>query len=273
MEAFTKVIDMAPGYAEGWNTRATTLCALGQMQRAIADCQKALELKPRHFGCLSSLGMCHLGLGDKEGAARWLQAALDVHPDLPGATDLLEQMKLQDLVDEHLQPRMDRIKIVFEVGAQASAESRGASSWDVHRVRMDGQDDGVWAYFFRVNIRSPTGTQSAMQSRARFYVLQAVDGKVFDFARGLRGDDSVRIEPGVDHKVCWILIVGRELRSVAAGNLLEHLREVEQPRYVTEDLPVLSPREAPEVDREETAKLGEGYLYSGQLDLRVVGGF
>ena len=46
----------------GWNKRATTNYLLRDLRASIEDCRKTLELNPSHFGALSGMGLCHLGL-------------------------------------------------------------------------------------------------------------------------------------------------------------------------------------------------------------------
>merc|ERR1711988_497299 len=109
VDAFTRVVDMAPDFAEGWNKRATVLCALGELGRSIEDCNRVLKLKPRHFGCLTGLAVCHIGRGEQVDALNRLREALRVHPGMRGASDMLEQVEFQSVMDTHLKPHIDRV--------------------------------------------------------------------------------------------------------------------------------------------------------------------
>ncbi|CAK0886458.1 unnamed protein product [Prorocentrum cordatum] len=269
--AFTRVTEAAPGFAEGWNKRATALCVQGEYSRAIADCERVLALKPRHFGCLTGLGVCHLGLGNRPEALRWLRAALDVYPGMRGARDMLEQAELEDIMEKHLQPRMDAIVGEFKSGSSAPPRLDSSCSWDVHRVKVEDPDDdqAAWAYFFRMQIRAPPGSDRPVQSRARFYVLQVAGGGVVAFARPTQGKDRVSIAPGGEHRFCWSLVLSCELRGAVAGTLLEHRGAARGgARFTLEELPQLLPLGAPEADRDSLRGLSEGYAYTGQLDLR-----
>ena len=71
-----------PAYAEGWNQRATMYYMLGNFEASIADCEKVLELEPRHFGALSGRALIYLQLGERALALKDMRAALAIHPFL-----------------------------------------------------------------------------------------------------------------------------------------------------------------------------------------------
>lgn len=77
-----EVIKKKPGYAEGWNRRATVHYLAGEFQKSIADCNEVLKRNPGHFGALSGLGQIYLQLDDEESALQWLRRALDVNPNM-----------------------------------------------------------------------------------------------------------------------------------------------------------------------------------------------
>jgi tetratricopeptide (TPR) repeat protein len=56
------LVDALPDFAEAWNRRAVLKFMNQNYERAIADCQKAIELNPVHFGALHGLGLCHAAL-------------------------------------------------------------------------------------------------------------------------------------------------------------------------------------------------------------------
>jgi tetratricopeptide (TPR) repeat protein len=93
LKLFDRVVGLAPGFAEGWNKRATTLYAMGQFQKSIQDIDKVLALEPRHFGALSGLGLCNVHLGkDREALAAFERAAA-ADPNLPGVQANIEALK------------------------------------------------------------------------------------------------------------------------------------------------------------------------------------
>jgi tetratricopeptide (TPR) repeat protein len=87
--AFTRLIDEAPAFAEGWNKRATVRYMAQDLAASIADCRETLARNPNHFGALSGQGLCHLMLGQFREAAELFRRTLAVHPHLTSARDNL----------------------------------------------------------------------------------------------------------------------------------------------------------------------------------------
>jgi tetratricopeptide (TPR) repeat protein len=96
---FTEIIRRNPGFAEGWNRRATVYYLAGQYQKSIADCHEVLKRNPRHFGALSGMGQIYFQLEDWGSALEWYRRALEANPNMLGVEmniRLLEE-KLRDL--------------------------------------------------------------------------------------------------------------------------------------------------------------------------------
>jgi len=74
------LVDAVPDFAEAWNRRAVLRFMTQDYDRAIADCEKAIELNPVHFGALHGLGLCHAALGDYSAAIGAFRSALDIQP-------------------------------------------------------------------------------------------------------------------------------------------------------------------------------------------------
>ena len=79
---FSRIIALAPEFAEGWNKRATTRYLLQEFEAAIADCRETLSRNPHHFGALSGQGLCHTALGQHREAIALYRRALEVYPHL-----------------------------------------------------------------------------------------------------------------------------------------------------------------------------------------------
>jgi tetratricopeptide (TPR) repeat protein len=93
LQAFDKVVSLAPGFAEGWNKRATLLYLLGRYEDSIKDIEKTLALEPRHFGALSGLGLCEAQLHREKEAFDAFEKALAINPNMPGVRLNAEEMK------------------------------------------------------------------------------------------------------------------------------------------------------------------------------------
>jgi tetratricopeptide (TPR) repeat protein len=86
---FSRLIEEAPAFAEGWNKRATLRYVAQDYEAAIADCRETLARNPNHFGALSGQGLCHLMLGQFREAAELFRRTLAVHPHLGSARENL----------------------------------------------------------------------------------------------------------------------------------------------------------------------------------------
>jgi tetratricopeptide (TPR) repeat protein len=94
---FTKMIGIAPDFAEGWNKRATLRFVVKDYEGSIADCGETLARNPNHFGALSGQGLCHMALGQHREAADLFRRTLAVHPHLESARENL-RAALSELV-------------------------------------------------------------------------------------------------------------------------------------------------------------------------------
>ena len=83
--SFTRLIERAPQFAEGWNKRATVRYLAKDYTGSVADCRETLTRNPNHFGALSGQGLCHMALEQYREAAELFRRALAVHPHLDGA--------------------------------------------------------------------------------------------------------------------------------------------------------------------------------------------
>jgi len=81
-QRFSRVVELMPGFAEGWNKRATVRFVRRNFAGSIADCQDTLARNPNHFGAASGQGLCHLSRGEFREAAVCFRRALEIHPHL-----------------------------------------------------------------------------------------------------------------------------------------------------------------------------------------------
>lgn len=93
LERFDAVVEQAPGYAEGWNKRATLYWLMDRLPESVADIRRTLALEPRHFGALSGMGLIFLESGDEEGALRAFQAVLAINPQALGTRERIQRLE------------------------------------------------------------------------------------------------------------------------------------------------------------------------------------
>jgi tetratricopeptide (TPR) repeat protein len=81
-ELFSRVIQIKPTFAEGWNKRATVRYMRHNFHGSIDDCRETLARNPSHFGASSGQGLCHMSLNEFREAAVCFRRALEIHPHL-----------------------------------------------------------------------------------------------------------------------------------------------------------------------------------------------
>ncbi|REC55126.1 hypothetical protein DRV84_12455 [Rhodosalinus sediminis] len=82
-QAFDRLIDYCPDWAEGWNQRAFVHYLNQDFTAALDDLNTALERSPRHLGALSGKALTLTALGREAEAQEVLRAALALNPWLP----------------------------------------------------------------------------------------------------------------------------------------------------------------------------------------------
>jgi tetratricopeptide (TPR) repeat protein len=93
LTTFTEVVRRKPGFAEGWNKRATVLYMMGEHRKSLHDCDEALKRNPKHFGALSGMAQIHVLLGQPEKALEAYEKAIDINPNLPDAEENLKVLR------------------------------------------------------------------------------------------------------------------------------------------------------------------------------------
>jgi len=97
LDLLDRIVHLRPGYAEGWNKRATVHFLLGNHAKSVADIEQVLIREPRHFGAMSGLGLILQQLGREKKALKLFRMALKIHPHMPGPLKAVERLK--DAVD------------------------------------------------------------------------------------------------------------------------------------------------------------------------------
>lgn len=95
VEHLSALIDHAPGFAEGWNARATAFFLMDQYGLSVADIQQTLALNPRHFGAMSGLGSILERTDRLKDALAVYTKALEVHPHQPSVIEAVGRLRAE----------------------------------------------------------------------------------------------------------------------------------------------------------------------------------
>jgi len=76
----TRLIAVAPRFAEAYNQRAIIYFEQGRFADSARDCERVLSLNPYHFGALSGLAQCQLQLDRPAEAIKALRRASELQP-------------------------------------------------------------------------------------------------------------------------------------------------------------------------------------------------
>ena len=90
---FTRIIEMKPEFAEGWNKRATVYFLVGDYRHSLTDCDEVMRRNPYHFGALAGYGQIYLHLDDYEKSLEYFRRALAVNPNLEGVRTLIDALE------------------------------------------------------------------------------------------------------------------------------------------------------------------------------------
>ena len=87
-----------PEFAEAYNQRAILHFQRSDCRRSIADCERALQLNPYHFGAQSGIGECHMKLRKYSSALKAFKLALEINPTLEHLNETIQA--LESVVDD-----------------------------------------------------------------------------------------------------------------------------------------------------------------------------
>ena len=92
---FSRIIELKPDFAEGWNKRATLYFLTGDLSKSLADCDQVIKRNPYHFGALAGYTQIYIRLERYDRALDYARRALAVNPNLDGMrrdVELLEHL-------------------------------------------------------------------------------------------------------------------------------------------------------------------------------------
>lgn len=90
---FTRVIELKPDFAEGWNKRATLYFLTGDLRKSLADCDQVIKRNPYHFGALAGYAQIYLRLEQYERALEYARRAVAINPNLDGIREIIPALE------------------------------------------------------------------------------------------------------------------------------------------------------------------------------------
>jgi tetratricopeptide (TPR) repeat protein len=91
----TRLIEVAPNFAEAYNQRAIIYFFQGRFADSMSDCQSVLARNPYHFGAISGMAQCQLQLDRPRDALKSLRRALNLQPHRASLRDDIRLLELQ----------------------------------------------------------------------------------------------------------------------------------------------------------------------------------
>jgi tetratricopeptide (TPR) repeat protein len=87
---FTRIIELDPDFAEGWNKRATLYFLVGDLHKSLADCDQVMKRNPQHFGALAGYAQIYFRLEYYDRALDYSRRALAINPNMDGVRRNME---------------------------------------------------------------------------------------------------------------------------------------------------------------------------------------
>ncbi|WP_426060526.1 tetratricopeptide repeat protein [Hymenobacter sp. B1770] len=95
ISCFTRIIQVKPDFAEGWNKRATAYYLRGEYRASLDDITETLRREPRHFGAFWGQSSIFRQLGEYQRALLVLERLLILCPHLPGLNEQIFSLREQ----------------------------------------------------------------------------------------------------------------------------------------------------------------------------------
>jgi tetratricopeptide (TPR) repeat protein len=90
---FTRIIELKPDFAEGWNKRATLYFLVGELRKSLADCDEVMKRNPYHFGALAGYVQIYVRLEYYDRALDYSRRALLINPNMDGVRSIMEMIE------------------------------------------------------------------------------------------------------------------------------------------------------------------------------------
>lgn len=93
LAGFEALLKKSPRFAEAYNQRAIYYFRIGEMQKAIADCETVLKLNPYHFGASGGLAQCYMKLKKHRAALKAFRRTYNINPNLEGIPQTIRSLE------------------------------------------------------------------------------------------------------------------------------------------------------------------------------------
>jgi tetratricopeptide (TPR) repeat protein len=97
IELLDGVIEAEPLFSEAWNKRGDAWLSVGDLDRALADYEVALELNPYHYEVMQSCASIWMERSEARKALNYLSEAMAINPNLdhliPVIVDLEQRLE------------------------------------------------------------------------------------------------------------------------------------------------------------------------------------
>lgn len=90
---FDRALQLCPDFAEVYNQRAIAHYLQEHYEASIADCRRAVEYMPCHFGAWAGMGHCHAHLGRLPEALEAYERAYAINPHLECVSQAVEELR------------------------------------------------------------------------------------------------------------------------------------------------------------------------------------
>ena len=91
----TRLIQLAPNFAEAYNQRAIIYFQQGRFADSVQDCRQVLRRNPYHFGAISGMAECQLRLNRSRDALKTLRQGLKLQPYSNSLRDFIRKLETQ----------------------------------------------------------------------------------------------------------------------------------------------------------------------------------
>ncbi len=93
VQCFEKATRIDPMFAEAFNQRAIAHFFLTEWELAVNCCRSTITLVPVHFGAIAGMGHCYTQLGELRRALACYQRALEINPRMSAIAQMIQRLQ------------------------------------------------------------------------------------------------------------------------------------------------------------------------------------